>query len=159
MAEQFYFVEALESGVWRHHEQLIVALVDAKWCIDGKGVDVLPGVVYPFQRDEDAHYFLALHENERGGQPRAMPLVVEKGAMVTFWRESDAEFFVAAGKARRMSDAEVSAVFAAANGDAAPAVAAPVVEPEAHDDTDDAHPDAPATVTQAKPRGKRKAHA
>lgn len=151
MAEKFYFVEALDSGVWRHHDQLIIALVDAKWCIDGKGVDVLPGVVYPFARDEDANYFLTLHENERGGAPRAMPLVVEKGAMVTFWRESDAAYFVEKGKARHLTDAEVAAAFAAANGE-------PVPEParEPARDVSDAGPNHEDTAVPSAPKTRKK---
>lgn len=155
MAEKFYFVEALDSGVWRHHDQLIIALVDAKWCIDGKGVDVLPGVVYPFARDEDANYFLTLHENERGGQPRAVPCVVDKGSMVTFWREADAAHFVNAKKARWLTDAEVNAAFAAVRSDSVEHHAeAPVAAEPEHVDTD-----APVEASAPKKRARKAASA
>lgn len=140
MPEKFYFVEALADGVWRNHRQMIVSLVDSRWCIDTVGVPVLPGVVYSFSSDEDADYFLTIHEKERGGEPRAVPLEVAKGQIVTFWSQDDAHYFVEAGKARWMSDDEVAAAFQAAESGSARAPnpnPAPDLEPEPEPESDD----------------------
>lgn len=113
MAAQFYFVQATEQAVWRNHRQMIVALTRGKWNVDGAGIDVVEGVVYSFQRDEDAAYFLGAHVGEYGvedGPPRAMPVFVEPGMIVTFWSHADAAWFVEQRKARWVSQDEVEEV-------------------------------------------------
>lgn len=143
MPEQFYFVEALEDACWRSERQMVVALVDARWRIDTGPVDVLPNVVYSFAREDDAAYLMTCHESERFGQPRAVPVFVTKGQLVTFWREADANFFVAKGRARRVSDAEIQAMVAAAQS--AAGAADPVHDHAADDEHDAAPAAAPAS--------------
>lgn len=152
MPEVFYYVEALEDNVWRSARQMVVALVDAKWCIDGRGVDVLPGVIYSFDRDEDAAYLLTLHENERGGQPRAVPVAVRAGAALAFWREADAAHFVNAGKARWLSPDEVQAL-------AEQAMALHDAPPNDHDDHHDEAPVVAKASPVAEPKSRRKRQA
>lgn len=153
MREEFYFVEALEDGVWRSHRQMIIAAVDARWCIDSAGVDVLPGIVYSFSNDRDANYFLTIHENERGGVPRAEPVCVRKGQPVVFHRESDAQFFVDKGAARWMSQDEIAAALAAASGQQP--VDDAKEEPAALDES--SQDDPPPVVAAKKPVGRKKA--
>ncbi len=133
MVDKFFFVEALESACWRSPgRQMVVSLVEARWAIDGAGVDVLPNVVYSFASDDTAHYLLTVHENERGGQPRCVPVFVEKGNIVAFHREDDAMYFVQAGKARQVTDAEVAALFRAEEAHAEITHAADDAPAEAH---------------------------
>ena len=143
MPEQFYFVEALEDACWRSERQMVVALVDARWRIDTGPVDVLPNVVYSFANEADAAYMLTCHESERFGQPRAVPVFVTKGQLVTFWREADANFFVAKGRARRVSDAEIQAMVVAAQS--ASGAADPIPDHAADDEHDAAPTAAPAS--------------
>lgn len=105
--DEVYYTMALASGVLRSHRQVIVAMREARWCIDGKPVDVLPGVAYSFARDEDADYFLKLHESERRGEPRAVPLAVSDGQVVVFGNAADAQWFISAGAVRPMAQSEV----------------------------------------------------
>ena len=114
MAEQFYFVEALEEAVWRSERQMVLALVEARWRIDTTGVQTMPHVVYSFASEDDANYFLTVHEGERNGQPRAVQVYVRKGDIVTFWRREDAAYFVDKGRARWVSDDELRQMAAAA---------------------------------------------
>lgn len=139
MAEQFYFVEALEEAVWRSERQMVLALVEARWRIDTTGVQTMPHVVYSFASEDDATYFLTVHEGERNGQPRAVPVYVRKGDIVTFWRREDAAYFVDKGRARWVSDDELRHLAAVAAAEAqgeggrddVPREAAPDPEPVA----------------------------
>lgn len=94
---------------------MVVSLVRGTWNIDGHGVSVVEGAVYSFANEADALYLMTVHENEFGaedGPPRAMPVAVQKGTVVSFWRDSDAQYFVDRGKARWLSESEVQALFA-----------------------------------------------
>lgn len=144
---------------------MVVSLVRGTWNIDGHGVSVVEGAVYSFANEADALYLMTVHENEFGaedGPPRAVPVAVQKGTVVSFWRDSDAQYFVDRGKARWLSETEVQALFA---GDQPgnqphikdePAYSAPVVDSvgnvleQTRDEQETSSPQAPRKGKRAK---------
>lgn len=113
----FSFVQSLDDGVWdaitetypdfstpRARRFLVRACVEGKWM----GIEVEPGLVVGFEREDDAAYFLNAH-NPRKEAPRAVQVVVQKGEVVAFWTAADASYFVRKGLAVALSEEEAYA--------------------------------------------------
>lgn len=93
-------LRSLAAGVWRHPElQVVTALVNGPWAIDGSVVNVSPGLVVGFDDAFAAAMFL---EQERAG-----PVVVEEGTIIVFADDELGHYFVAAGLAIPADDYEI----------------------------------------------------
>ncbi len=100
---------AAEPDIYMPMRYLVRVLVEeAKWSIDGAGVDVEQGLVVSFAREDDAKYFLSAHG--RRESPRCEPVWVAAGMIVAFHDRSDAQFFVDSGKAEAISEDEFVAI-------------------------------------------------
>ncbi len=108
-------VRALEAGFWPHvpagpdgeyKRTLAVAGVSARWCVNGKGVDVFPGLVLGFEEASAAQFFKA---SEKAWLP-----IVEVGSILAFHDNSDAMYFVKQGMAELLTQEEAQAIFAQA---------------------------------------------
>ncbi len=113
-------VRALEAGFWPHvptgpngeyKRTLAVAGVSARWCVNGKGVDVFPGLVLGFEEASAAQFFKA---SEKAWLP-----IVEVGSILAFHDDTDALYFVNQGQAELVSQQEAQAIFAQAQAAAA----------------------------------------
>ena len=149
------FVKALEENIWRTPlKQLVRCRVDAKWCVDGVSVDVEPGLVVGFSKDEDADYFLTIHGRKE--EPRCELVYVLPDDIVAFNDPKDAQHFIDRGKAKAMTEAEVlEAMQALAERQASGTAVAPV---ERNDDGDVVHTDTqPASAPAVKKNRRGKA--
>lgn len=107
----------LEAGVFVRRS-IVRALVEERWSIDNKSVEVEPGLVVSFALDEDAKYFQFA---DRKTPPRAEPVFVKMGDIVAFHFQEDAQFQIDAKRASHMSLEQVQAEYAAANQGLPPA--------------------------------------
>lgn len=161
----FHPVRALEEGVWnicRRRNQRMAAhaaaepdlymplrylvrvlVEEAKWAIDGVGVDVEQGLVVSFSREDDAKYFLSAHGRREA--PKCEPVWVAAGMIVAFHDPNDAQFFVETGKAEPISEEEFVAIVQAQRQLAEPEV---VTAEKTRVGSD-------AEVTQTKPKSKK----
>ena len=105
-------VRALEAGFWPHvptgpdgeyKRTLAVAGVRGRWCVNGVGVDVWPGLVLGFEDATSAQFFKA---SEKAWLP-----IVEVGSILAFHADSDALYFVNQGQAEIVSQQEAQAIF------------------------------------------------
>ncbi len=104
-----HFVRSLTEDCWRSHRFMVRSFEQSKWCIDGKGVDVDPGVVYSFGKDDDGEHFLTF-DQRKGEEPRAELVFVNEGDIVAFHFEADAKFFIDQKKAEPLSEAQVAEI-------------------------------------------------
>lgn len=114
-----FFVRATVSGVWRSvdvvdhggyklgEKALIMCLEAGRWSVDGRPVEVQPGLAVSFRDPNDAQWFL--------DQRRASIITVEPESVVMFESEIDAQFYVRSGLGELMSNREVEAIFAEAS--------------------------------------------
>lgn len=108
-----HFVKALESGLWdgRDGRRFVRVLVDhAIWL----GRNVEQGMLFGFNKPDDADYFLTVHQSERLGVPRCEPFTVVAGQVVPVEDPADASWLVQTGKAISLTIEQVHAEFAAA---------------------------------------------
>lgn len=149
----YFWVRATTSGVWRATDVLdgggyklgealvIMAREAGSWCIDGRPINVIPGLCITCKGHADAEYFL--------NQRRASMVTVEPDVAVMFEREDDAMFFVRAGVGDRMSRREVEQLLAAHEAEQSGAAG-----PD-DDGGEQDEPEAAAAPRRGRPPGKK----
>ena len=99
------FVRVLEAGVWGRapihanadfEKTLVMARVASLWSVNHRPVEVFPGLIVSFLEPEAAQFF-------KGAGAGALPFV-EKGELVAFACDDDANYYVSQGLAERLSE-------------------------------------------------------
>ena len=123
-----HFVRAKEDAIWdtavdpqgarqlypKPPRHLVRCLVeDGVWSVDKERVEVELGLVVGYTRQEDAEYMLGGH-HPRKEMPRAEQVIVQRGMIVCFHSQRDADWAVQTGKADGMTPTEVMEALQAA---------------------------------------------